>query len=74
MIVYTGLQTKLMQNLGSYKLKRSRMQRRTFKVLAVNSIAMVIFVLVAALFNWFKTKSIYDSHWYIFENDELGAT
>lgn len=74
MVVYTGVETKLMQNLGSYKFKRSRMQERVRDTLACNLCTLILMVFISSLWNGLKTKSIYDTHWYIFDGTEIGPT
>ena len=74
MVVYTGVETKLMQNLGSYKFKRSRMQERFRDILACNLCTLILMLIISSLWNGLKTKSIYDTHWYIFDGTEIGPT
>lgn len=74
LVVYTGVDTKLMQNLGNYKFKRSQMQSRVSHALIFNFFCLAFFVFVSSLWNGLATRDMYESHHYIFGQIELTAT
>ena len=74
LVVYTGSETKLMQNLGSYKFKRSQVEKRVGTALIMNLILMFVFICVASIWNFVKTKEIFESHHYITDSQEMTAT
>ena len=58
LVVYTGDETKLMQNLGTSRSKLSFMQLRIIYGLTFNFFAFALFVFVSALVNGLLTKSM----------------
>ena len=74
LVVYTGNETKLMQNLGAYKFKRSQMEKRTGTTLYINLATMGFFILVSSIWNALKTKSLFESHYYLTDNVEDTST
>ena len=74
LVVYTGKETKLMQNLGNYKLKRSQMERRVSFSLLFNLVCFFLFILVSSVWHGIATSRIYDSHHYIFSQLSDSAT
>ena len=73
-VVYTGVETKLMQNLGTYKFKRSESEKRVGKQLIFNLGLLVLFAFIASLWNGLKTREMYDKHDYIFAAYSESAT
>ena len=71
--VYVGQETKVMQNLGSYKFKRSASEKRIFTTYIVNLLCLVSFVLMGFSWNYKATKDIYETHYYI-SNGETDTT
>lgn len=74
LVVYTGVETKLMQNLGSYRFKRSRMQQRIGYALMFNLCILVMLITISSIWNGIMTKDMYDSHRYIYDGTEIGPT
>ena len=72
--VYTGIHTKLMQNLGKYSFKRSRMEKRFQTILLYNLGILAVFIAIATIINYFKTKDLYDGHHYLAEKSEMTTT
>lgn len=68
MVVYTGAETKLMQNLGNYKFKRSAMEKRTGVTLLLNLAILILFIIIASICNGALTKRIYEDHFYLTDN------
>ena len=52
MVVYTGQETKLMQNLGSYIFKRSEQEKRTGVTLLVNLGILITFIITCTIWNF----------------------
>lgn len=77
-IVYTGLDTKLAQNLGKYQFKVSKLQKVTNKFVVINIISLVIFDLFfSQVFHrlWHNsaiddpsTPKLEENHYYIFND------
>jgi len=74
LVVYTGHETKLMQNLGAYKFKRSQMEKRIGTTLLINLGILVLFILISSIWNAIKTKSLYASHIYLTEDSDDSTT
>ena len=66
MVVYTGVETKLEQNLGLYKFKRSRTDKLLQYALLINLGLMIFFMLVFWISNFYVTANNYYEHEYIF--------
>ena len=65
MAIYTGSSTKLAQNMGKYKFKRSILHSRFNNVLKFNFIALLVTIAAFCLCNRFWTHEAYGKHWYI---------
>ena len=50
-VVYTGKETKLMQNLGNYNFKRSAMEKRVGTTFLINLLILVVFIIIASICN-----------------------
>ena len=74
LVVYTGNETKLMQNLGSYKFKRSQMEKRTGTTLLVNLAILISFITISSVWNTIKTKDLFETHTYLTDNSDDTAT
>ena len=74
LVVYTGNETKLMQNLGSYKFKRSQMEKRIGTTLLVNLAISASFIIICSIWNWIKTKDLFETHTYLTDNSDETAT
>ena len=74
LVVYTGNETKLMQNLGSYKFKRSQMEKRIGTTLLVNLAISATFIIICSIWNWIKTKDLFETHTYLTDNSDETAT
>lgn len=74
MVVYTGSETKIMQNLGKYSFKRSEMEKRTQITLLINLCFLVAFITVCSIWNFNVTKDYFDGHYYITDKIENTAT
>ena len=72
--VYTGIDTKLMQNLGKYSFKRSRMEKRFQTILLYNLGILAVFIAIATIINYYQTKQLYDGHHYLAEQLEMTTT
>ena len=70
MVVYTGSETKLMQNLEQYRFKRSLVQKRFERVIACNLVIFILCVLLCTIYCSVKTEQMYDTHWYIYDKAE----
>ena len=74
LVVYTGRETKLMQNLGKYTFKRSQMESRIGKALIFNLICLALFIIICSIWNGIVTKEIYGKHAYVFADLGESAT
>ena len=74
LVVYTGAETKLMQNLGTQKSKRSQMQGRVTWSMITNLIILALLVLTGSIWNGLQTRHMYDKHGYIFADLDVNAT
>ena len=63
-----------MQNLGKYKFKRSRMEKRFQTVLLYNLGILGVFIAIATIINYLKTKDLYDGHHYLAEQSKMTTT
>ena len=70
MVVYTGKETKLVQNLGQYRFKRSLVQKRFERVIAFNLVIFILCVLLCTIYCSVMTEQMYETHWYIYDNAE----
>ena len=66
LVLYTGLETKLILNQGSYRFKQSHVDKMINVVLSWNLIIMLTFTLVLTLLNYRWNSMNMGSHWYIF--------
>ena len=75
MVVYTGQETKLMQNLGSYIFKRSEQEKRTGVTLLVNLGILVTFIITCTIWNFVQTETWYnENHNYFLDKIKDTAT
>ena len=74
MVVYTGNETKLMQNLGQYKYKRSRMEQRIQTTLLMNVCFLLLFIITCSIWNGIKTKQLFEEHKYLTDGDDESST
>ena len=70
MVVYVGAETKLMMNLGQFKIKQSMMKRRLNFVLFFNFILFLVSIFACCVYNRVKNDELYHKHWYIFDSIE----
>ena len=59
-----------MQNLGKYSFKRSRMEKRFQTILLCNLGVLVLFIIIATVINYLKTKELFDGHHYLTQGYE----
>ena len=52
MVLYTGLETKLILNQGSYRFKQSHVDKMINVVLSCNLVAMLMFTIILTLLNY----------------------
>lgn len=74
LVVYTGNETKLMQNLGAYKFKRSQMEKRTGTMLLVNLAILIAFIAISSIWNAIRTSDLFETHIYLTDNTEDTST
>ena len=74
MVLYTGQETKLMMNLGSYTFKRSQMEKRVGNLMIANLCALFVFIVITVLVNAFLTKELFETHFYITDGSDTTAT
>ena len=74
LVVYTGTDTKIMQNLGKYSFKRSEMEKRIQLTLMINVFFLFIFVTVCTIWNFIVTKKYFAGHYYITDHIDSTAT
>lgn len=72
MVVYTGQETKLMQNLGSYSFKRSEAEKRVGVTLVLNLAILITFIFACSIWNFLSTEYWFDNAPYI--TDRIGST
>ena len=68
LVIHTGTDTKLIMNLGTYKMKRSVLEQNINKVLLVNVIALIILSLISALVNYPFNLAHMEKHQYVYED------
>ena len=75
LVVYTGQETKLMQNLGSYTFKRSEMEKRIGMTLIFNLLLLFCFIVTCTIWNFIQTERIFEYNYsYILDKIEDTAT
>lgn len=67
LVVHTGMDTKLIKNLGQYRFKRSRFEVVLNYVLVFNLSLALILSLIGAFQNAYWTANHIEAHQYIFE-------
>ena len=72
-MAYTGTETKIVQNLGSYKYKRSRMENRFNKLLIINLLILLLFIVSMSITNGFVTKELFETHFYLTDNNSTSS-
>jgi phospholipid-transporting ATPase len=55
--------------MGSYKFKRSQMEKRIGNTLLVNLGLLILFVIIASAWNGLFTREIYKNHFYLSPDD-----
>ena len=70
LVLYTGNDTKLVLNQGSYRFKQSHVDQMINKVLLVNIVLLLLLCVIMAQFNYLFASENYDSHSYIFAKGE----
>lgn len=73
LVLYTGNDTKLILNQGSYRFKQSHVDKVVNKILAVNIVLMLSMCGILALCNYHFVTAHIDDHWYVFEESETAA-
>ena len=73
LVIYTGNDTKLILNQGSYRFKQSHVDKMINKILAFNIALMLSFGAILAYCNYVFTEENIDKYSYIFENSESAA-
>ena len=66
LVLYTGNDTKLILNQGSYRFKQSHVDQMINKILAINIILMLSLCALLAYFNYRFATNYEDSYTYIF--------
>ena len=74
MAVYTGVETKIIQNLGNYKFKRSRMEKRMNETLIINLFILVFFITLSSIINGIITDDLFETHFYLTDNNDDSST
>jgi phospholipid-transporting ATPase len=64
-VVYTGVDSKLMQNSSKAPLKRSSIDKTTNKQILLLFAILLILCIISAIFSVFWNKMNAKSHWYI---------
>lgn len=70
LVTYTGVQSKLILNLGSYHFKMSRLEKKLNYVLVFNVLVMFLLATVLTLCNHSFNKAYFNEYTYIFESNE----
>lgn len=77
LVLYTGNDTKLILNQGSYRFKQSHVDGMVNKILAINIVIMLSLCSLMAYLNYRFASANYDKYAYIFERADtptvLGA-
>ena len=72
-VAYTGTETKISQNLGIYKYKRSRMEKRFNETLFTNLLILLLFIVTMAISNGVVTKKLFETHYYLTDNNSTSS-
>ncbi len=67
LVVYTGVDTKLMLNMGSYVFKQSQYERILNKIMICNLIIALIIAVVSAIFGTAFAKKYEDKYTYFYD-------
>jgi phospholipid-transporting ATPase len=67
MILYTGKDTKLSQNLGQYHSKRSSLETRVNRILAFNFFMLLLIAAFMAIGNNIMSQKLESKHHYTYE-------
>ena len=70
-VIATGVQTKIIKNQGTYKVKQSRLERMTNIFLLINLAFMLSMALSLTIANYYFNLRNYDAYFYIFEKSEF---
>ena len=70
LVLYTGNDTKLILNQGSYRFKQSHVDKVVNKILMINIMLMLSMCGILAYCNYLFVTSTIDEHWYVFEESE----
>ena len=68
LVLFTGNDTKLILNQGTYRFKQSLVDKMVNKILLLNIVIMLLLCGVCALLNYNFSYNRYDDHKYIYEN------
>lgn len=66
LVVHTGMDTKLIKNLGQYRFKRSRFETVLNYVLIFNLLLAIVFAVAGSIANGIWTEAHINTHLYIF--------
>jgi phospholipid-transporting ATPase len=69
LVLYTGLETKLILNQGSYKFKMSHVDKTINYILLCNALVMILFTFVLAFYSYKWVDANIDRHTYVFQGD-----
>lgn len=71
LVTQTGVQTKVLMNLGTYKTKMSRLEKSLNLFLLCNVLLMLTLASTLTYRNYQFNKAHFEKHLYIFENSPL---
>ena len=73
LVVYTGVETKLIQNLGRYEYKMSTFEKMLNRIMVINLIAAlaIAFTTAALALVWNNSHEKHDYIWYDFDRGEF---
>ena len=74
LVAYTGTETKIIQNLGKYRYKRSRIEKRTNETLIINLVILVLFISAMSIANGVITKKLFEDHFYLTDNNDKSSS
>lgn len=68
LVVYTGTDTKLVQNFGTYKFKKPKFEQLLNIISAVQALIFFASCTILTIGNHYWNKKYYDHYGYIFGN------
>ena len=74
MVVYTGVETKLIMNMGAYVFKQSSYEKILNRIMVVNLVTFLTIAFISAIFGTMWAKDYMDEYLYIYEGFEDKAT